>query len=131
LIFVIVILGILSAVAVPKMMGVSAKAEVGVCKSFYSSLNRTVSPALWSNMAIDGQNAATAYHIDRIKEQIDVDAKCLKADGGEAALVAMATDGTAYDVVIDGKTYNVTGTKADSSNAATWKWPASATVAAE
>ncbi len=49
LIFVIVILGILSAVALPKFIGVAEQAQVGKIKAYVGSLNRTVAPALWSD----------------------------------------------------------------------------------
>ena len=48
LIFVIVILGILSAVALPKFIGVSEQAQVGKLKAYVGTVNRTVSPALWA-----------------------------------------------------------------------------------
>jgi len=46
LIFVIVILGILAAVALPKFVGVSEQAQEGKLKAFVGTLNRTVGPAL-------------------------------------------------------------------------------------
>lgn len=49
LIFVIVILGILAAVALPKFIGVSEQAQEGKIKAYVGTLNRTVAPALWSN----------------------------------------------------------------------------------
>lgn len=48
LIFVIVILGILAAVALPKFIGVSEQAQVGKLKGYVGTLNRTAAPALWS-----------------------------------------------------------------------------------
>ena len=48
LIFVIVILGILAAVALPKFIGVAEQAREGNLKSFTGTLNRTIGPALWS-----------------------------------------------------------------------------------
>lgn len=49
LIFVIVILGILAAVALPKFIGVSEQAQESKVKAYVGSLNRTVAPALWSD----------------------------------------------------------------------------------
>lgn len=49
LIFVIVILGILAAVALPKFIGVSEQAQESKIKAYVGSLNRTVAPALWSD----------------------------------------------------------------------------------
>ena len=48
LIFVIVILGILAAVALPRFIGVSEQAHEGKLKGFTGTLNRTVGPAIWS-----------------------------------------------------------------------------------
>jgi prepilin-type N-terminal cleavage/methylation domain-containing protein len=48
LIFVIVILGILAAVALPKFLGVANQAHEANLKSFVGTLNRTVGPNLWS-----------------------------------------------------------------------------------
>ena len=54
LIFVIVILGILSAVALPKFIGVSEQAQAGKCKAAAGTLNRTVGPALWAEAMANG-----------------------------------------------------------------------------
>ena len=55
LIFVIVILGILAAVALPKFIGVSEQAREGKLKAFVGTLNRTVGPTIWSKaIANDG-----------------------------------------------------------------------------
>ena len=58
LIFVIVILGILAAVAVPKLVGVKDQADEGVVKGFVGTLNRTVGPAKWSKSLMDGDNGS-------------------------------------------------------------------------
>ena len=49
LIFVIVILGILSAVALPKFIGVSQQAHDQKVEAFVGTLNRTVGPSMWMN----------------------------------------------------------------------------------
>ena len=48
LIFVIVIIGILAAVAVPKLQGVSEDAEVAKIAAYAGSLTRSVMPGIWS-----------------------------------------------------------------------------------
>ncbi|OHD97041.1 MAG: hypothetical protein A3E21_08025 [Sulfurimonas sp. RIFCSPHIGHO2_12_FULL_36_9] len=48
LIFVIVILGILAAVALPKFLGVSEQARNQKVEAFVGTMNRTVGPALWA-----------------------------------------------------------------------------------
>jgi len=72
LIFVIVILGILSAVALPKFIGVSEQAHVGKLKAYVGTLNRTVAPALWSESISADTNGSvkTAAYTDKLNSQI-------------------------------------------------------------
>ena len=64
LIFVIVILGILSAVALPKLIGVKNQASEGTVKAFVGTLNRTVAPSKWSQSLMDGKEGSiTDYNI--------------------------------------------------------------------
>ena len=116
LIFVIVIMGILAAVAVPKMMGTSSKAKVSTCQTFYSSLNGTVSPSLWMNMVQNDENASVAYAESKISAAINVDGKC----GTLAQISDLATDGTQYSFNIDDVQYDVNGSKATTAEATTW-----------
>ena len=120
LIFVIVILGILSAVAVPKMMGMSEKADASVCKSYYGTLNRTVGPNLWANMSIDDKNASEAFATTEIEKQIKTPAngKCGSIDDISKA----ATDGTDFTVDIGGTTYDINATQATKEQAPTWNF---------
>lgn len=106
LIFVIVVLGILAAVALPKFVGVTEQADTGNCKSVIGTLNRTVGPVLWSKSLNDGDGGAmdaaditaiTGTHIPDYSS-----AKCgtiPHADGngtaGSAGTVEMVSDGTA------------------------------------
>lgn len=57
LIFVIVILGILAAVALPRLVGTQEQAKEGVLKGFVGTLNRTVGPSLWSKAILDGNSS--------------------------------------------------------------------------
>ena len=68
LIFVIVILGILSAVALPKLIGVKEQANEGVVKGFIGTLNRTVAPAKWSASLMDGDDGSIATATYKITE---------------------------------------------------------------
>ncbi len=74
LIFVIVILGILAAVALPKFVGVSEQAREGKMKAFVGTLNRTVSPTIWSKHIGEGGSVKgkenLADYIDIPKELI-------------------------------------------------------------
>jgi len=115
LIFVIVILGILSAVAVPKMMGISAQAKVSKVTSYAGTLTRTVMPTIWSQSLLDGENGSVASYDADIEAALEtpndlnvtVDADHLEAVGYDFA------DGTAPTKIIgtyteDGKDYYVT-----------------------
>ena len=61
LIFVIVILGILAAVALPKFLGVAQQAHEANLKSFVGTLNRTVGPTLWSQSIASTHNGDISY----------------------------------------------------------------------
>ena len=116
LIFVIVILGILSAVAVPKMMNTSSQAKASNCRTYYATLNNSVGASLWSNMAIDGTSAADEFTEAKINAQIAMPEQC----GDMSDVVDLAVNGTSYDFTVDGVTYDVNGTAATSSAAPVW-----------
>ena len=61
LIFVIVILGILAAIAIPKFLGVANQAHEANLKSFVGALNRTVGPTLWSEAISEGEDGNISY----------------------------------------------------------------------
>lgn len=60
LIFVIVILGILAAVALPKFIGVASQAQAGKLSAFVGTLNRTTAPAMWSMSLANKDNGSLA-----------------------------------------------------------------------
>ncbi len=83
LIFVIVILGILSTVALPKFIGVANEAHEANLKSFVGTLNRTVGPVLWSKSFTEGRNGAIrdldinlSLYTDIPKELRDINNSC-------------------------------------------------------
>jgi len=115
LIFVIVILGILSAVALPKFIGVSEQAEAGKCKAFVGTLNRTVLPALWSNMSLNDLNATEAFTGPKLENQIVVPEECRNNPTDDAAAGAVSyanavATGAGFSVTIGNDTYDVNGT---------------------
>ncbi len=116
LIFVIVILGILSAVAVPKMMNTSSQAKASNCRSYYSTLNNSVGASLWSNMAIDGLAATDVFTEANINDQIKIPEQC----GDVADVAKLAQDGTSFTTTVEGTTYDINGTAATSSAAPFW-----------
>ena len=120
LIFVIVILGILSAVAVPKMMNTSSQAKASNCKSFFATMNQSVGPSLWSNMAIDGEAVDVAFTATTIGKEISIPDNCGTLD--QVAKGAQGNDDGNYTVTIDSKKYDVNATKATTSSAPVWTW---------
>ena len=77
LIFVIVILGILSAVALPKFIGVSEQAKAGKCKALVGTLNRTVLPAIWSDAVLNNVSPISGAFTDaNITAQISIPSEC-------------------------------------------------------
>ena len=79
LIFVIVILGILAAVALPKFVGISDQANEGKCAAAAGTLNRTVGPVLWAGFMAEGDNNFTITE-DALSAQLpwsgDINASC-------------------------------------------------------
>ena len=108
LIFVIVILGILSAVALPKFIGVSEQAKAGKCKAYVGTLNRTVLPAIWSDMVLNDGNVTAYFNEGNITAQITPPSDC----GSNTDYAAAAAAGTGFTVLVGATNYDVNGTKA-------------------
>lgn len=64
LIFVIVILGVLSVIAIPRFIGVSEEAYSNMCQAAIGSMNRTVGLNLWSKSLSEGQNGNISNYLD-------------------------------------------------------------------
>jgi len=60
LIFVIVILGILAAVAIPKMQGVQEQARAAKAGELVAQLNSVVVPSIWGKAQIEGTGTVAA-----------------------------------------------------------------------
>ncbi len=58
LIFVIVIIGILAAVAIPKLQGVSEDAEIAKIQAYAGTLSRSIMPGVWSKSLRENNNGA-------------------------------------------------------------------------
>ncbi len=114
LIFVIVILGILSAVALPKFIGVAESTNETVCKAYIGSLNRTVSHSIWAaSILIDPED----YDVTVAKLQANMreDTQC-----GTFAQYVGASEGTPFDIRIGNSDFTISGTHADSMGPAQW-----------
>lgn len=72
LVFVIVIIGILSAVALPKFLGTSNQAHDAVVKGFAGTLNRTVGPTLWSKSITEENSGLITSYCGDMATYIDV-----------------------------------------------------------
>ncbi len=69
LIFVIVIIGILAAVAIPKLQGVSEDAQVAKIQAYAGSLSRTVLPGVWSKSLRENNGGAIdSYSTEIIRD---------------------------------------------------------------
>lgn len=125
LIFVIVILGILSAVALPKFIGVSEQAEAGKCRAFVGTLNRTVGPALWSDSLMNGNggkisSGSAPYNSSpslrtEINKQIDVPPEC-DNDSNTTYSVSNVV------ITIGDAKYDANFTEGNATTAPTWSW---------
>ncbi|MDY0124007.1 prepilin-type N-terminal cleavage/methylation domain-containing protein [Sulfurimonas sp.] len=130
LIFVIVILGILAAVALPRFIGVSEQAEAGKCNAFIGTLNRTTLPAIWADMMLNDLNETTAFTAATIGAQIEAPVECRKtgvaATATQATILAdyatAANAGTSFTVTVGGEVYDVNATQASRTTSPTLEW---------
>ena len=122
LIFVIVILGILSAVALPKFIGVSEQAQAGKCQAFVGTLNRTIGSAMWSNAIMNGNGGSLIAEYTNaagvkteIANQIDIPTECDDATNGNAY-------GASFTLSIGNKSYDINFTDGNATSAPEWTW---------
>ena len=100
LIFVIVILGILAAVALPKFLGVANQAHEGNLKSFVGTLNRSAGPSIWSKaIAADGSGSVSALTgtDQSLSTYVDIPKEINETD---ANLTADCNDSNNYTVIL-------------------------------
>ena len=114
LIFVIVILGILSAVALPKFIGVAENTNETICKAFIGTLNRTVSHSIWANSILIDPND---YNItlSKLQNNIAEQSQC-----GSLSQYVAASDGTPFSIHIGNNDYNISAVHADKTTPAQW-----------
>jgi len=120
LIFVIVILGILSAVALPKFIGISEQAQGQKCAAMVGTLNRTVGPSLWAKgMASSPMdfNITQADIVEQMEFGADLNTTCAPA----GVIPANGATGT----VTKGSMGQVTYHEGNTSTAPSWDWNAS------
>ena len=96
LIFVILITGILAAVAIPKLAGMSASAHLSNLKSFTGTLNRSVGPSLWLNVISHEPSKkgsvknSVNYNTISVGEEV-VEIPSAFADLGEPASISLSS----------------------------------------
>ena len=104
LIFVIVIIGILAAVAIPKLAGTAQEAHNGVVQAFEGTMNRTVGATLYAKSigAGDGGHVVGADYCGNIANYTDlpselsIDENCDgTVSGGATGTFTFVHDGNA------------------------------------
>jgi prepilin-type N-terminal cleavage/methylation domain-containing protein len=103
LIFVIVIIGILAVFALPKFGTTATKAKKSNYIAFMGTLNRTVAPAMWTDMLKTNHGSIKSITKEQIEEKytqipvgISLDlAQCTSIDAspGKVATIKMADSG--------------------------------------
>ena len=97
LIFVIVILGILAAVALPKFAGVAEQAHDQKVRAFAGTLNRTVGPALWSDaIAANGNGIVPGSACANMSTYTEVPDEL--TDNGDCTFTGNASQGTTLSI---------------------------------
>ncbi len=122
LIFVIVILGILAAVALPKFGGVADQAHSKKCKAFADTLNRTVGSAMWSeSISLNNGGSIVAISADDFISPDNIPTECL---GGSSVFVsASGVPNTNLATVTFGTTvYDLNFTDGNRSDSPRWTW---------
>jgi len=121
LVFVIVIIGILSAVALPKFLETANQAHDAAVRSFAGTLNRTTGPTLWAKSIADpnlGTGLITTY-CSTITTETD--------SGGTAGYIDLPeelTDGGSCSFTPTtgkGSTLKITFTDGSATAAPSWK----------
>jgi len=133
LIFVIVILGILAAVALPKFIGVSEQAEAGKCKALVGTMNRTVGPALWSDSLLNSNKGkmtsgtvapynSVANAVLELKKQLEIPDSCITGQSQANIGTTFFADGNGTDIPIGNNTFVVAFTEGNNTSASEWTW---------
>ncbi len=122
LIFVIVILGILAAVALPKFGGVNDQAHANKCKFFADTLNRTIGSSMWSeSISIDAGGLISGISPDDFIDSDDIPTECL--DGSDVFISASGVPNINLATVTFGSsTYDMNFTDGNLSTAPRWTW---------
>ena len=98
LIFVIVILGILAAVALPRLTGTATDAKIAKIEAFVGTLNRSVAPSMWSRSMRDGNGSISDMNLSAYTDlpsgitSADIDlSKCNSAPASTDQIITLDT----------------------------------------
>ena len=128
LIFVIVILGILAAVALPKFAGVSDQANAQKCNAFVGTLNRTVGPSMWSQSITDGKSGSiSTYNSDNFIAVADIPADCFATPAVAVTNTTIVPSAADKNVTIGTATFGTSTYKlsvydGNLSDSPRWEW---------
>ena len=101
LIFVIVIIGILAAVAIPKLAGTQKEARASVIEGFLGTMNRTVLPSMYAKAIRNDNGVVKNYplldYIELPKDLEDINiTKC--ADSTASKFKSVGTTSLDFDI---------------------------------
>ena len=96
LIFVIVIIGILAAVAVPKLQGVSEDAEIAKLQAYAGTLTRTIMPGVWSKSLRENNNGSIVKYANDIKRDLPAPKGLSAPTFAKGSLEPVGTDFRTY-----------------------------------
>ena len=126
LIFVIVILGILAAIAIPKLLGTQRSAKAQIIESFVGTVNRTTFPSMYVSALRDTGSIKTMTLSDYITlpkevsainiancgagtfalvDTTDLGAKIYCRDGNSSSLPALSFSSTDLNTTLDKQYY--------------------------
>jgi prepilin-type N-terminal cleavage/methylation domain-containing protein len=97
MIFVIVILGILAAIAIPRYLAISQSTHETKLKAFVATLNRTVGETLWSRSLSEGKDGSIKSY-ESIKKYVDIP---IEINGSD---INMSNCGSDYQTIAESNT---------------------------
>lgn len=99
LVFVIVIIGILTAVAMPKFLGTAEEAHNAVIKGYAGSLNRTVGPSLWSKSFTESKDGLIINYCSELSIYINLPDELI--DDGSCGFTAKESMGGTINITFE------------------------------
>ena len=101
LVFIIVIIGILSAVAIPRMTGTADQARMSKIKAFMGTLNRSVGPILWANHLEENGSVKAVSYTEFLNAYTELPKGVINIDLSQCADTNMSTGNKVGDITVD------------------------------